>query len=129
MEKEGKYIEEKFGRRTPFTVPDGYFDDFASQIMQQLPEREADPTAKVVSIKASWWQRYRKAVVGVAATVCVALAGAGVVFHHHVSQAANDHVAAQSNVTTPAGYSVMDAMADYTMLDSDDMYAYIADAR
>ena len=34
MISEEKFIAEKFGRREPFRVPDGYFDDFASQMME-----------------------------------------------------------------------------------------------
>ena len=34
-----KYIEERVGRRNPYQVPEGYFDAFTSQLMQQLPER------------------------------------------------------------------------------------------
>ena len=33
--EEQKYIEEKAGKRNPFRVPDGYFDNFAAQMMQQ----------------------------------------------------------------------------------------------
>ena len=51
MEREERFIEEKFGRRTPFKVPEGYFDDFASQLMQSLPESEDRPAAKVVARK------------------------------------------------------------------------------
>ena len=43
---EEKYIEEKVGRRNPFTVPEGYFDTFADQLMASLPERQ--PRAKHV---------------------------------------------------------------------------------
>ncbi len=30
-----KYIEEKVGKRNPFQVPEGYFEQFASQLMQK----------------------------------------------------------------------------------------------
>ena len=62
---EEKYIEEKVGRRNPFTVPEGYFDTFADQLMASLPERQ--PRAKHV-----WMLPMRYA----AAVVCVLAMGA-----------------------------------------------------
>ena len=42
-----KDIKQRFGTANHFTVPEGYFDNFASQMMSRLPEREA----RVVEIK------------------------------------------------------------------------------
>ena len=46
---EEKYIEEQVGRRNPFTVPEGYFDTFADQLMASLPERQ--PRTKYVWLR------------------------------------------------------------------------------
>ena len=62
---EEKYIEEQVGRRNPFTVPEGYFDTFADQLMASLPERQ--PRTKYV-----WLRPLRYA----AAVVCVLAMGA-----------------------------------------------------
>lgn len=129
MKDEEKYIEERFGRKNPFAVPDHYFDDFATKLMQQLPEKE-NTTAHVVEMKPSWWHRYRVRVVSAAACVCLLAGGAGVFFHVSESRKGSAEVTAQSKTATPtSSYSVMDAMADYTMLDTGDMYAYMADAK
>ena len=39
MENEEKYIREKMGDKSPFRVPEGYFDQLASRVMSQLPEQ------------------------------------------------------------------------------------------
>ena len=48
MEEE-KYIEEKVGKRNPFRVPEGYFDNLTAQIMESLPEQK--PKAKTVWLR------------------------------------------------------------------------------
>ena len=68
---EEKYIEEQVGRRNPFTVPEGYFDTFADQLMASLPERQ--PRAKQV-----WLRPLRYA----AAVVCVCEPWDGLLCHH-----------------------------------------------
>jgi len=39
--KEEDEILRKCGNGNPFTVPEGYFDHFRENVMQQLPEKEA----------------------------------------------------------------------------------------
>ena len=44
--EENKYIEQLVGKRNPFRVPEGYFDNLTDQVMQSLPEEK--PKAKTV---------------------------------------------------------------------------------
>lgn len=39
---EEKYLEERLTKHNPFQVPEGYFDSFAEQVMNQLPERQQE---------------------------------------------------------------------------------------
>lgn len=39
MEKENKILR-KAGTRNPFTVPEGYFENFTQELMSNLPEKE-----------------------------------------------------------------------------------------
>lgn len=126
MEREERFIEEKFGRRTPFKVPEGYFDDFASQLMQSLPESEDRPAAKVVALRKSAWHRLRPVAIGVA-SVCAAVFGIGVFMHNGNNNADYSAVVAGHAAAVSSSYSAVDAMADYTMLDNEDMYNYLAD--
>ncbi len=128
MDQEEKYIEEKFGRRTPFKVPEGYFDSFASQLIQNLPEREPAKKAKVVELRPSAWHRY--CVAGVAAA-CVggALLTVGTYLNGSDGQQAGARAGmAAGQDQGRQAYSSVDAMADYTMMDTEDMYALMADA-
>ena len=38
MTNEEKFIIESLGKENPFRVPEGYFDHFAEQFMNELPE-------------------------------------------------------------------------------------------
>ena len=54
---EMKDILEKVNRNDGMTVPDGYFDDFATRMAASLPEMEWEkPSAHVVP--RSFWQSF-----------------------------------------------------------------------
>ncbi len=55
--KQDSDILTKLDRRSGMTVPDGYFDDFASRMMQSLPEQKSHNEDNV--LPRSWWQRCR----------------------------------------------------------------------
>lgn len=44
--KEDKDLLSKYGRKNPFTVPEGYFQDFNERLMEQLPEKKLCPNPK-----------------------------------------------------------------------------------
>lgn len=127
MEREDQFLVDRFGRETPFRVPDGYFEDFASLMMQKLPEKnERATTPHWVVMKASRWHRWRPIAV-VAACVCAAVFGVGVYLHSNTPGVAESHVRVANGVS-PVSFSAVDAIADYAMLDAEDMYAYMEDA-
>lgn len=47
-------ILKQVDRRSGMTVPDGYFADFASRMMEQLPEKKQEKI-----LPRTWWQRSR----------------------------------------------------------------------
>ena len=112
-------IKQRFGTENHFTVPEGYFDQFASQLMAQLPEKEA----KVVGIKAN--RRWKPLAIAAASVAFVAL-GAAMWFDK-----ANDAQEAQMSNAQPSSLymqtpSELEQAADYAMLDATDMYALLA---
>ena len=111
---EEKYIEEQVGRRNPFTVPEGYFDTFADQLMASLPERQS-------RAKQVWLRPLRYA----AAIVCVCAMGAMGWFalssSPDVSQPVRTEAAQMSND------AAFDAAADYAMIDNYDIYACLSE--
>ncbi len=106
----------------PFSVPEGYFDNLAQRMIDNLPAHEVRmiPTEEKKKSR-NWlqWARY-----GAAAAVVAAVCMAGLHF-------TNNKPAAQTQVaaTSTASYSTdenIDAMADYIMADDQDLYAYIS---
>lgn len=55
--KQQSDILDRLGRRSGMTVPEGYFESFAADMMSRLPEREPVNTAAALS--PSLWQRVR----------------------------------------------------------------------
>lgn len=101
MESDEKYIESRFGRKNPFSTPNGYMDGLAQTIMDAAAgtatakglstgaldtETVLRPVAEHVQEKqmaarndapkagVAWWRRYR---VYVAAACCAAMLVAG----------------------------------------------------
>ncbi len=107
----------------PFSVPEGYFDNLAQRMIDNLPAHEVRmiPTEekKKSRNRLFQWARY-----GAAAAVVAAVCMAGMHFINN-EPTAKTQVAA----STTASYSTdenIDAMADYIMADDQDLYAYIS---
>lgn len=127
MEKEEKYILDKVGRKTPFAVPDDYFDDFATQLMQSLPEPESTDKARVVALKPMALRRFRPVAIA-AASLIAAIFSLGIYLQGSKPQVAESQATASAGAAVGASYTAVDAMADYAMLDTEDMYAYMQES-
>jgi hypothetical protein len=120
MNREEEALEKKFGRKAPFTVPEGYFEDFASGLMDKLPERESHAVVKRLDV----WYRLRPAIM-IAASVCAVILTIGAYFNKPKSGMRSEQPSAQ--IEKAPTYSVMDEAADYTMLDNEQIYAYVTE--
>lgn len=121
MINEEKKINDIFGKENPFKLPDGYFDNLTSQIMDQLPAQE---------VKVHFWQRMAVRKIAAAVAAVFVLGGGAFVGLRHVQPASQPiaHVAGmQHEQATNKQYTSddenFDQMADYTMMDSQDFYA------
>lgn len=115
MEEE-KYISDKLGRRNPFTVPEGYFEQLTARVMEQLPERRQK--ARRVWMRPVWWA---------AAAVCALFVStAAWLVIPSESQQAQGQVAEVHQQGQPDD-AYFDAAADYVMLDNQDIYACLSD--
>ena len=127
---EDKKIKALFGKSNHFEVPEGYFDNLTQQIMDKLPEQEAHIIEMPkMSTGMPLWLRstFQKAAAVVVAVVVVSggiligLRHGGSTTHVHVAQQAKmqggNHNVGSSDEET------FDQMADYTMMDSQDIYA------
>ena len=121
-------LKKMVGNRNPFRVPDGYFEQFTEQVMQQLPAREqsiapisAHPRARKVQMRP-WLY----------AAACTALAlMLGVSYYFMQSPATATDVAPMA-AATPATYvapdnSYIDDVADYVMMDNAEIYACLSE--
>lgn len=112
MTNEEMYIREKMGTRNPFTVPDGYFEQLSQQIVDRLP---AESKPAIV--------RYLRPLL-YAVAACAVLAIAVGTFYRNAATADTDQlVAHQQETVTTYSDSYMEDMADYAMLDNEDIYA------
>ena len=116
-------LKEMFGRENPFKVPENYFETLADNIISQLPE---ESSAQVV--KMSVWKKYRVHLLAAACVLSV-LFSAGI----YISMKENtkdtqvfDQTKMELAETTIETEDAFDEMADYAMIDKEDMYAYIA---
>lgn len=126
MINEDKELRDLVGERTPFTVPEGYFDRLQSEVMAKIPAQKIaieQGSAAKTTAKRRWTLR---PVAGIAASACL-LIGAGAFCYQHYN-ADSDTLAAGSEEATVA--SVYDAdyaddAADYIMMDNNDLYSYM----
>lgn len=130
--KDEKYIKKTFGKSNPFVVPKGYFDEFSSRINNIIKTTEIhsrtrkNPEVKVRTV--SIWSRPRRFAVGIAASVCMCIFSLGA--YLHVNQGSHQDISSAEQVNVEHQYtdnSNIDAMVDYSMMDTEDMYAYMAD--
>ena len=123
MIAEEKYLEDKYGKKQPFKVPNGYFDSFAENLMDKLPEQQPVMTPHI-----SMWRKWRKLrlTVAVAASVCAVMFSVMTFMHNTKpthSPLASNHT---TKTVTKDSYNTLDVAADYTMLDNDDIYVLVS---
>lgn len=114
-------------KNSPFKVPDSYFDSLESRLLanagiEQRKKEKGSWTARIIAMRPVRWA---------AACACV-LALVGTVYL--VNTNTNDDMRAQTDngktLEYNVDYSAEDAFnqaADYTMLDSHDMYMMLAE--
>lgn len=105
-----------------FKVPDGYFEGLQARLMEAIPVGEAKVVELPVARRSPMVRRWLAA----AACACVAIGGA---LAYWSQPSAEEEVKAmavnQSSASTP-DTSYIDEVADYTMMDNDDIYAYLS---
>lgn len=122
MESEELWLKQNFGKKQPFRVPDGYFEQFETQLMEHLPEKAGN--AQVV--KMGVWRKLRP-VITAAACACIAVFGTFFYMNQTFNEAAPAPNPDAGQDMATAIYTSIDAAADYAMIDNDDIYALMAD--
>lgn len=124
MNKDEQILQERFGKKNPFKVPEGYFDSFAERLRGQLPEKSVRQ-AKVIQMNRFDIKAWR-AISVAAASICAVVIGATFYFGSGNSSDSSS-VSVSPSVISQSSYDDFDEMADYMMTDNTDFYAYVAD--
>jgi hypothetical protein len=111
MTNEELYLRNKVGQGNPFKVPEGYFEQLTSQVMNQLPEKKA----KVVPMRR-WLY---------AAACVAAIAVLGLTFMFNNRQAVEQQSLTASVSAVERDY--MDEAADYALIDNAEIYACLSE--
>lgn len=120
MKKEETDLLKRCGTENPFTVPEGYFERFTEQLMEKLPEREAQPAPKL-----TLWTRV-KPWVYMAAMFC----GLMLSVRMFVGEKQSQSPAATSETTdfTEVPDEYIDPIVNQTMMNDYTLYQYLTDA-
>ena len=118
--KEEDNILKKVGTENAFRVPEGYFENLTSEIMNRLPEKEKPASEKK---EVTMWERAKPWVYMAAMFV-----GAALIIRVASSDrtpAATDRMAADETETE---MEYINMAVDNSMLDDYSLYVYLADS-
>ena len=110
--KEEDNILKKVGTENAFRVPEGYFENFTSELMNRLPEKE-----KLAFEQKEPWAYMAAMFVGAALIIRVASSDR--------TPAATDRMAADETETE---MEYINMAVDNSMLDDYSLYVYLADS-
>lgn len=119
MKEEDKILK-KIGTENPFRVPDGYFENLTSEVMNRLPEKEkltAVQTEPTMWQKVKPWLYMTAMLIGAALIIRVASSDR--------TPAATDRMAADETETE---MEYINMAVDNSMLDDYSLYVYLADS-
>ena len=123
MTNEERFIEENFGKKNPYRVPEGYFDHFTEQLLSQLPEQLAAEPVRYSRLKVL------RPILMAAACLCIAIFSVTIYLNRSQDAPESAPVATtqSTNSTINEEEDYMDAAADYVMLDNADIYACLSE--
>lgn len=129
MTSDEEYIKSRFGNECHFRVPENYFDSVAHDIMSRSVGCTASVPLKTGGVALGARMPVRR-VMGYAAAACLAMAVAGgaIVLSHGWSGGGNvgDMAARNAHDAVETTHLTSDQLADYSMLDNDQIYSLLA---
>ena len=121
--KEDTELKNRLGKKNPFKVPEGYFENVVPEIMKQLPEAEVQESAEI-----TMWERVKPWVYMVA-MFCGLMFGLRVMMMDKPlsRDTASGNVSMTDSVQgIPDEY--IDPILDQAMMDDYTLYMYLTDA-
>ena len=122
--KEEDILLKKLGKEDSFKVPDGYFENLTSEMMNKLPEKEK------VAFKeepVSTWTRLKPLLYMAAMFVGAALI-IRVASTDHKPATADDVAVTEVDTEVVVSDEMIDVAVDRAMLDDYSLYVYLSDA-
>lgn len=118
MDGQEDMLKQRFGQKTPFTVRDGYFEDFVSTLMAKLPEAKYDaiPATRISKPRFSFAMMIAASVVTVVFSVTAFLNKPIQSFDQQFSESVDSYSDTE-----------VDEMADYAMIDNEQLYDYMTE--
>ncbi len=121
--KEDTGLKNRIGKKNPFKVPEGYFENIVPEIMKQLPEAEVQENVEI-----TMWERVKPWVYMVA-MFCGLMFGLRVMMMD--KPLSTDNVSSNVSMTDsvqgiPDEY--IDPILDQAMMDDYALYMYLTDA-
>ena len=122
--KEEDILLKKLGKENSFKVPEGYFENLTSEVMNKLPEKE-----KVVFKEepVSTWTRLKPLLYMAAMFVGAALF-IRVASTDHKPATADDVAVTEVDTEVVVSDEMIDVAVDRAMLDDYSLYVYLSDA-
>ena len=106
----------------PFSVPKGYFDSLPPAVMQKIDGQNECPAPKRRT------PRLLRPIYIAAASLCAAIFGVAVYLGSgSQSPSAATSVPPHSTIATTISGTDRDAVADYTMMDNEDIYVHYSE--
>lgn len=120
--KEADELKRKCGTGNPFSVPEGYFEDFTKQLMDRLPEQTISAPTET---RITTWQRI-KPWLYMAAMFCGLMFGFNYITRN-ADSAANANLSDSGNAKTLYSDEYIEAIIDNSMMDDYTIYCYLTE--
>ncbi|WP_303011890.1 hypothetical protein [uncultured Bacteroides sp.] len=122
--KEEDILLKKLGKENSFKVPEGYFENFTSEVMKKLPEKEK---VSFEEERVSTWTRLKPLLYLAAMFVGAALI-IRVASSDHKPVPADEVAVKDAADTEIVSDELLDIALDRAMMDDYSLYVYLSDA-
>lgn len=120
--KEEDILMKKIGKEPSFKVPEGYFENLTSEVMNKLPEKEK---VALEEVPVTTWKRLKPllymAAMFVGAALIIRVASSD-------NKPVKDEVVLTSADTEVVSDQMINTAVEATMLDDYSLYVYLSDA-
>ena len=107
--------------KNPFKIPDNYFEDFKSKLMEQLPQEGLNAPSEP--------KPHRNIRTVLLPLLCAAAAFCGIIFGINLYQSSqsNPDTAVAVNTTAAENNEMVKEFCEYSRIQPSDIYAYVTD--